>query len=62
VVCLSVGLSVTIVSAAKTAEPIEIWFELRPGGPKEPWIIDAGADPPTGRGNFAGEEAAHCKV
>ena len=61
-VCRSVCLSVTIVSAAKTAEPIEIWFELCPGGPKEPWIIDGGADPPHRKGQFAGEGAAHCKV
>ena len=45
-VCLSVGLSVTLVSPAKTAEPIEMPFMLRirvgPGN----HLLDLGPDTP----------------
>ena len=65
-VCRSVGLSVcqsvTLVSPAKTAEPIEMLFGLRtPVGPGN-HVLDGGPDLPMGRGNFFGERASHCKV
>ena len=46
VVCLSVGLSVTIVSAAKTAEPIEMPFEIV--SRVDPWkhVLDGDTVPP----------------
>ena len=62
VVCLSVGLSVTLVSPAKTAEPIEMPFGLRTrmGQRKNDYI---GAQIRRGNGQFCGEEGAvHCKV
>jgi len=53
--CLSVGLSVTLVSPAKTAEPIEMPFGLWTlVGPRN-HVLDGGPDPPMGRGNFEGE-------
>ena len=53
--CRSVGLSVTIVSPAKTAEPIEMPFGLRTWlGPRD-HVLDGGSDPPMGRGKFRGE-------
>jgi len=52
VVCRSVGLSVTLASPAKTAEPIEMPFGLVEdlGGPREP-RIRWGPDP-HGKGHF----------
>jgi len=47
---LSVGLSVTLVSPAKTAEPIKLPFGLRLG-----WAHGKGQI-------FGGEWASHCKV
>jgi len=45
-VCQSVGLSVTLVSPAKTAASIEIPFGLRNRvGPKN-HVLDGGRDPP----------------
>jgi len=45
-VCWSVGLSVTLVSPAKTAEPMEMPFELRTWvGPRD-HVLDGGLDPP----------------
>ena len=56
----SVGLSVTLVSLAKTAEPIEMPFGLRtlvgPGNN----VLDGAPD--MGSGNFLGKGASHCKV
>jgi len=58
-VAWSVGLcvcrSVTLVSPAKTAEPIEIPFGLRTW--VGPWhhVLDGGSDLPMGRGKFLGE-------
>ena len=51
----SIGLSVTKVSPAKTADPIEMPFELRTlvGLRKHIWW---GPHPPLGRGNFKGEK------
>ena len=55
--------SVTLVSPAKTAAPIELQFGLRTWvGPGE-LCIRWGPDPPMGRGKFfGGEWAFHCKV
>ena len=51
-VCLSVCLSVTLVSPAKTAEPIEMPSGLRTWlGPRD-HVLDGGSDPPMGRGKF----------
>jgi len=57
-VCLSVGLSVcrsvTVVSPAKTAEPIDILFGLWTRvGPRN-HVLDGGADVHMGRDNFEG--------
>jgi len=62
VVRRSVGRSVTLVSPAKAAAPIEIPFGLRTRvGPRN-HVLDGGPDLPMGRGNFEGEGASHCKV
>ena len=54
-VYLSVCRSVTLVSPAKIAEPIEMLFGFRtlvgPGNN----VLDGGPDIPMGRGNFLGE-------
>jgi len=55
VVCLSVSLSVTLVSPAKTAEPIEIPSGLRTWLVPTDHVLDGGSDPPMGRGKFRGE-------
>ena len=53
-VAWSIGLSVTLVSPAKTAEPIEMLFDLRTRvGPRN-HVLDGSADPPMGRGDFEG--------
>ena len=38
--------------------PFELWTQV---GPRN-HVLDGGPDPPMHRGNFEGEEAAHCKV
>jgi len=59
---MSVGLSVTLVSPAKTAEPIKISFGLRTGVGPGNRVLD-GVQIPHGNGNFEGREgASHCKV
>ena len=51
-VCLSVGLSVTLLSPAKTAEPIKMPFGLRTWlGPRD-HVLDGGSDSPMVRGKF----------
>jgi len=51
-VCLSVGLSVTLVSPAKTVEPIDMPFGLRTWvGPRD-HVLDGGSDPPYAKGQF----------
>ena len=46
-VCRSLCLSDTVVSPAKTAEPIEMPFELRTrAGPRKHRVLDEGPDPP----------------
>jgi len=52
---LSVGLSVMLVSPAKTAAPIEMPFGLRTRVSPGNHVLDAGPDPPMRRGNFEGE-------
>jgi len=55
-VAWSVGLSVTLVSPAKIAEPIEMPFgltiQMGPGN----HVLDGGPDIPMGRGNSVGKE------
>jgi len=51
----SVGRSVTLVSPAKTAKPIEISFGLRTRMGLGNHVLDEGPDPPMGRGNFGGK-------
>jgi len=46
VVCLSVCLSVTIVSPAKMAEPIEMMFQLRTRVVPTNHVLDGGPDLP----------------
>ena len=54
-VCLSVCLSATLVSPAKTAEPIAMPSGLRTWlGPKD-HVLDGGSDPPMGMRKFWGE-------
>jgi len=45
-VCLSVCLSVTLVSPAKVAEPIEMPFGLRTWVGQRNHVLDWGSDPP----------------
>jgi len=53
---LSVGLSVTLVSPAKTAAPIDMPFRLRTWvGPRN-HVLGWGPDPHMGRGNFEGRK------
>jgi len=62
---VSVGLSVTLVSPAKTAERIEMPFGLRTWlGPRD-HVLDDDSDPPWEGAIFflgGGEWASHCKV
>jgi len=51
---LSVGLFVTLVSPAKTAEPIEMPSGLRTWSPRD-HVLDGGSDPPWEGANFGGE-------
>ena len=47
--------SVTLVSPAKMAAPIELPFGLRTWVGLENHVLDGGPDPPMGRGKFLGE-------
>ena len=58
---MSVGLSVTVVSSANSAEPIEMPFGLRTLVDPRNHVLD-GSRYPMARGNFYGEGAAHCKL
>ena len=61
-VCLSVGLSVTLLNPAKTAEPIKMPFGLRTWlGPRD-HVLDGGSDPHGKRQILGLEWASHCKV
>jgi len=53
---LSVGLSVTVVSPTKTAEPIEMLFELRTRVGLKNHMLHGGPDPFIGRSNFEGRK------
>jgi len=55
VVCRSVCRSVTLVSPAKTAAPIELPFRLRTWVGPGNHVLDGGPDPPMGKGKFLGE-------
>ena len=47
-------MSVTLVSPAKTAEPIDMLFGLRTRVGSGNHVLDGGPDPLTVRGNFEG--------
>jgi len=49
---LSVGLYLTLVSRAKTAEPIEMPFGLKTRVGPENHVLDWGPDIPHGKGQF----------
>ena len=55
-VAWSVGLSVTLVSPAKTAALIEVPFGLRTWVGPVNHVLDGGPDPPMGRGSFEREK------
>jgi len=59
---LSVGQSITVVSPAKTAQPIEMPFGLRTRVDQRNRVLDGGRLIPMGRGNFEGRKVAHCEV
>ena len=52
---LSVGLSVTVVSPAKMAEPIEMPFWVRSRVGTRSHVLHGGSDAPMKRGNFVGK-------
>jgi len=54
-VASSVGLSVTLVSPAKTAAPIELPFGLSTWVGPGNNVLDGGPDSPMGMGKFWGE-------
>jgi len=53
--------SATIVSTAKTAEPIKLPFELWTRVGSMDHVLD-GVQIPMHKGNFGGKGAVHCKV
>jgi len=56
-----VGRSVTVVSSAKTAEPIDMPLGSRNQVGRGNYLLDEGPDPHE-KGQFQGEEgASHCK-
>ena len=57
-----VGLSVTPVSHAKPAEPIEMLFGLRTWVGPANHMLDGGPDPQWEGASLSGEGASHCKV
>jgi len=65
-VAWSVGLSVcrslTLVSPAKTAEPIEMSLGLRTQVGLGNCVLDGAPDAPMRMCNFVGGGTAHCKV
>jgi len=61
-VAWSVGLSITVVSPAKTVKPIEMPFGLRtPVDPKD-HVLDGDPDPPLEGAILKGKGAASCNV
>jgi len=63
VVCLSVGLSISValVSPVKTAKPIEMLFGFRTRVSPGNHVLDWGPDPPWEGAILRGRES-HCKV
>jgi len=61
-VAWSVGLSVTLVSPAKTAEPIDIPFGLRTRVGPGNHVLDGVPDPPWEGTILRGEEESYCKI
>ena len=61
-VCQSVRLSRMIVSAAKTAKPIEIPFAMWTRAGRSYHVLDGGADAPCEEATLRGEWAGQCKV
>jgi len=61
-VAWSVGLSVTLVSPAKTAEPIEVLFGLRTWVDPRSHVVDGVNIPPWEGAILRRERVAHCKV
>jgi len=59
-VAWSVGLSVTLVSPAKAAEPIQMPFGLRTGLGPGNHVLDGDPDPPW-EGAILWARRAHCK-
>jgi len=59
---LSVGISVTLVSPAKMAAPIEMLFELRTRLSPRNHVLDGGLDPPWKGEILRGKGASHCKA
>jgi len=67
VVCRSVCMSVTLVSAAKMAEPTEMPFGLRTQVGPGNHVLDGGPDAPHGNGghldlHLIQKGASHCRV
>jgi len=61
-VAWSVGLYVTLVSPAKTAEPIEMPFGLRIWVGPMNHVLDGDPDPTWERAILRGKGASNCKV
>jgi len=57
-----VGLSVTLVSPAKTAEQVEMPFGLRSRVGPGNHVLDGSPDPPWEGAILRGKGASHCKV
>ena len=62
VVCRTVCQSVTLVSPAKMAAPIEMLFGLRTRVSPGNHVLDGGPDPPWEGAILRGKGASHCKV
>jgi len=60
--CYRRGLSVAVVSLAKTAEPIEMPFGLWTRVDSKNHAFGRGPDPPYEGAMLRGKGAAHCKV
>jgi len=61
-VAWSVGQSVTLVSPAKTVEPIEMPFGLRTQVRPRNHVLDGVQIPPQEAAILSGKGASHCKV
>jgi len=58
----SVSLSVTLVSPAKTAAPIEMTFGRRTRMGPGNYLLDRGPNPPWEGTILRGKYASHCKI